>query len=152
VSSFEPSERANELQSCQEIAGGLFVASSDAAELFDELEESFDQIAFGVEGEIAIAFDFAIRLRRDDRLDDAHCEAGDVAVGVVAFVAEKGVGLYFCGQRFSLRDVMNLAAGQTEREWISQGIDDHMDFRGQATARTANGLVDAPFLRAPALC
>ena len=144
MSSFEPSERANELQSCQEIAGGLFVASSDAAELFDELEESFDQIAFGVEGEIAIAFDFAIRLRRDDRLDDA--------VGVVAFVAEKGVGLYFCGQRFSLRDVMNLAAGQTEREWISQGIDDHMDFRGQATARTANGLVDAPFLRAPALC
>jgi hypothetical protein len=51
-----------------------------------------------------------------------------------------------------LRDVMNLAAGQTEREWISQGIDDHMDFRGQATARTADGLVDAPFLRAPALC
>jgi hypothetical protein len=51
-----------------------------------------------------------------------------------------------------LRDVMNLAAGQTEREWVAQGVDDHMDFRGQTAARASNGLVDAPFLRAPALC
>ena len=140
------------MQSCEEIARGLFVACGDATELFDELEESFDQIALAVKREIAIAFVFAIRLWRDDRLDRARLEAGDVAVGVVALVAQNGFRLYLCRERFGLGDVMDLTAGQTERERISEGVDDPMDFRGQATARTANGLVDAPFLRAPALC
>ena len=110
MSSFEPSERANELQSCQEIAGGLFVTSSDAAELFDELEESFDQIALSVKREIAIAFVFAIRLWRDDRLDRARLEAGDVAVGVVALVAQNGFRLYLCRQRFGLGDILDSAS------------------------------------------
>ena len=48
-----------------------------------------------------------------------------------------------CGQRFSLGDVVNLTFGQSERERVSQRIDDHMDFRGQAAARAAYGLVDA---------
>ena len=47
---------------------------------------------------------------------------------------------------------MDLAAGEAERQGIAQGVDDHMDFGGQAAARAAYGLVDAPFLRAPALC
>jgi hypothetical protein len=42
VSSFERSERANQLQTCREIARGILVASGDASEVFDELEESFD--------------------------------------------------------------------------------------------------------------
>jgi hypothetical protein len=41
VPSFEPSQRANQLQSCEEIAGGPFVASGYTSELFDELRESF---------------------------------------------------------------------------------------------------------------
>jgi hypothetical protein len=70
VSSFKPSERANQLQSCEEIAGGLFVSSGYTSELYYELEQSIDQIAFGIEGEIAIAFEFAIRFGgRNDRLD-----------------------------------------------------------------------------------
>ena len=38
VPSFEPSQRANQLQSCEEIAGGPFVASGYASELFDGLQ------------------------------------------------------------------------------------------------------------------
>src|ERR1700722_2162702 len=41
VPSFEPSQRANQLQSCEEIAGGPIVASGYTSELFDELRESF---------------------------------------------------------------------------------------------------------------
>ena len=63
MSSFRSqSHRANELQACEEIARGLFVAFGYAAELFDEMEEWFDQIAFAVKREIAIAFVFLIRL------------------------------------------------------------------------------------------
>ena len=152
MSSFEPSQGANELQSCEKIARGLFVARGDATEVFDELEESFDQIALAVKREIAIAFVLAIRLWRDDRLDRARPEAGNEDVGVVALVGEDGFRLDLCGQRFSLGDVVNLTCGQSERERVSQRIDDHMDLCGQTAARTTYSLVDAFFLRAPALC
>jgi len=50
------------MQAGEEIARGFFVAGRDAAELFDEIEEALDEIAFGVEGEVAIGvtlrFDF----------------------------------------------------------------------------------------------
>ena len=48
------------MQACEEISRGLFVADRDATELFDEIEKALDQIAFGVEREIAIAFDLAV--------------------------------------------------------------------------------------------
>ena len=38
----------------------------------------FNQVALGVEGEIAIALDFAIRFGRDNRLDRADLEARNV--------------------------------------------------------------------------
>jgi hypothetical protein len=56
------------------------------------------------------------------------------------------------GQRLRLRDVVDVAAGETERQGISQGVDERMDFCRQSAARAAYGLVAAPFLRAPALC
>jgi hypothetical protein len=50
------------------------------------------RLTLGVEGEIAISFDFAIRFGRDDRLVRADLEARNVFVGVVALVGEKGLG------------------------------------------------------------
>ena len=80
------------MQAGEEIARGFFVAGRDASELFDELKETLDQVALGVEGEVAIASDLAVRLWRDDRLDGPAFEALDEAVGVVAFVAERASG------------------------------------------------------------
>ena len=81
------------MQACGEIARGFLVACGDASEVFDELEESFDQIALPVKRVIAIAFVLAIRLWRDDRLDRARPEAGNEDVGVVALVGEDGFRL-----------------------------------------------------------
>ena len=55
-------------------------------------------------------------------------------------------------QRFGLGDVVSVATGEAERQWIAKGIDNHVDFRREAAARAADGLVAPPFLRAPALC
>ncbi len=55
-------------------------------------------------------------------------------------------------QRFGLRDVVSVATGETERQWIAQRIDDYVDFCRKAAARAADGLVAPPFLLAPALC
>jgi hypothetical protein len=51
-----------------------------------------------------------------------------------------------------LGDVVDLAAGEAERQRVAESIDDHMDLGSWATARAAYGLVEPPFLSAPALC
>jgi hypothetical protein len=64
MSSFEPSESGDQMQAGEEIARGFFVASRDASELSDKLKETLDEVALGVEGEVAIASDLAVRLWR----------------------------------------------------------------------------------------
>src|SRR5574340_1118730 len=140
------------MQTSEEIARGFFVTGGDASELFDELKETLDEVAFGVEGEVAIASALAVRLWRDDRLDGSHFETLDEGVGVIALVAQESFGLGFSREGFSLGDIVDLAPGEAERQRVAQGVDDHMDLGGQAAARAAYGLVDTPFLRAPALC
>ena len=140
------------MDSCEEVSSGFFVAGCDGSELFESIEETLDEVAFGVEREVAIARDLAIRFWRDDRLDRPGFEAFDEGVGIVAFVAEEGFGLHFSREGLGLGDVVDLAAGEAERQRVAQGVDNHMDLGGQAAARAAYGLVEAPFLRAPALC
>ena len=140
------------MEAGEEVARGFFVSGRDASELFDELKETLDEVALGVEGEVAIASDLAVRLWRNDRLYGSHFEALDEGVGVVTLVAEEGFGLRFSREGFSLGDIVDLAAGEAERQRVAQGVDDHMNLGGRAAARAAYGLVDAPFLRAPALC
>ena len=73
-------------------------------------------------------------------------------VGVISFVGEQGLGLDKRQQRVGLRDVMDLPTREAERQRIAQGVNDHMDFRREPAARAADGLVETPFLRAPAEC
>ena len=140
------------MQAGEEIARGFFIAGRDASELFDELKETLDEVALGIESEVAIASALAVRLWRDDRLDGSHFEALDEGVGVVALVAEEGFGLGFSREGFSLGDIVDLAAGEAERQRIAQGVDDDMNFGGQPATQATYGLVETPFFRAPALC
>ena len=73
-------------------------------------------------------------------------------VGVISLVGEQGFWLDLRQQRVGLRDVMDLSTREAERQRIAQGVDDHMDFRREPAARAANGLIETPFLRAPAEC
>ena len=145
MSSFEPSEGAGEVYPGEEIARRFLVARCDASELFDVIEEAFDQIAFGIEREIAGSLDLAVGLGRNHHGDRARFEAGDEVIGVIAFVAEKGSGLDLGGQCFGLGDVVGLAAGEAQREGIAESVDDHMDFGREAAARPPDGLVGAVF-------
>ena len=140
------------MKSGEIVAGGLFITRGDAAEALDGIEEPLDEIALAVERKVAIPFDLAVRFGRDHRFDGARFQALDEDIAVVALVAEERCGLDLSGKRFRLRDVVCLSSSQTKHEGISQGVDDGMDFRRQAAARAAYGLVLAPFLRAPALC
>ena len=140
------------MEACEEVAGGLFVTCGDGPEVFDGIEEALDEIAFGVECEVAVALGLAIGFWRDDRFDGAHFKAFDEAVGVISLVGDHGPGFNLSRQRLGLCDVMGLAAREADRQRISQCIDDGMDLRRKPAARPAYGLVRAPFLRAPGLC
>ncbi len=48
------------MESGEEVACGFFVTGGNASKVFDKIEKSFDEVAFGVECEIAIALDLAI--------------------------------------------------------------------------------------------
>lgn len=73
-------------------------------------------------------------------------------VSVISLVAEQGFGLDLRQQGVGLCDVMGLSTGEAERQWIAQGVDDHMDFGRKPAARAANGLIETGFFLAPALC
>ena len=47
---------------------------------------------------------------------------------------------------------MGLPTGQTDGYGKPERVDDRMNFGGKAAARATYGLVETPFLRAPALC
>ena len=140
------------MKSGEIVAGSLFITGGDAAKVLDGIEGALDEIALAIERKIAIPFDLAVRFRRDHRFDGAHFQALDEAVAVIALVAEERGGLDLSGKCLCLHDVVCLPSGQAEREGISQGVDDGMNFRRQAAARAAYGLVLPPFLGAPALC
>ena len=152
MSSFKPSERADQVNSGEIVAGGLFIAGGNASKVLDGIEEPLDEIALAIERKIAVPFDLAVRFRRDHRFDGAHFQALYEAVAIIALVAEERCGLDLSRECLCLRDVMCLSSSQVERKGISQGVDDGMDFRRQAAARAAYSLVLSPFLRAPALC
>ena len=57
------------MQSGQKVPSGFLVTCRYTSELLDVIEEAFDQIAFGVEREVAGALDLAVRLQRDHHFD-----------------------------------------------------------------------------------
>ena len=60
MSSFKPSQRADQVQAGEVIARGLLVSRCDASKMLDGVEEALDEIAPGVKREVAIAFDLSV--------------------------------------------------------------------------------------------
>ena len=149
--SFKPSHGASQMDACQKVSRGFFVACGDGAKVLDDIEEPFDKIAFAIEREIAFALDLAVRFGRDHHFDMTRFKALDESISVVTFVGKDGFGLNLPGERFGLCNVMNLARRKAHRERIAEGVNDSVNLCRQPAARSSYGFV-APFLSAPALC
>ena len=74
------------------------------------------------------------------------------ATGARSLVDEHRAGPDLSGQGFGLGDVMHLSAGEAEGDGKPERVDDGMNFGGKTATRAPDGLIKAPFLRAPALC
>ena len=68
-----------------------------------------------------------------------------------SFEADRGARISRFEPRFRAIQIMILPRRQHQAERIAQGINQHVNFGGQSSARSADGL-RAVFFRAPALC
>jgi hypothetical protein len=69
------------------------------------VEESFDEIAFAIEGEIAGSLNETVGFWWNDRPDAARLEGEDQSIRVIGFVGEKRVWGEVFHQRFRLAQI-----------------------------------------------
>ena len=129
----------------------LVVARGDSAEMLELIEETLNEIAFAVEGEVARARGFSIGFGWNDWDDRSIVEDGDESVGVERLVGDQSAGIDGFDERFSASQIVILARAEHHLDRIAEGIDERVNFGGQSAAGSADGLRTV-FFWAPALC
>ena len=136
----------------EEVSCELIVACRYRTKLLEFSEETLDQVAFFVENEVAFPFVFAIALWRDDDGDSRVAQPFDQSVCIVTFVAEQRAASDAFEQLPRRAKIVDVTRGQNKPDRIAQGVGKRMDFACQTAPGASDGLVLAPFFRAPALC
>ena len=102
----------------QEGFGQLVIASSEAAKLFELVEETLDPIALAIEFLVKGRFARARGQRRDDGGDAVQSQAGADAIGVVAAIQDGRLQHVVGGETFveafKLLAVVRLARGEVQ--------------------------------------
>ena len=127
------------------------VAGGDASEMLELIEETLNEIAFAVEGEIALARRFSVGFGWDDWRDRSSVEGADEGVGVKGLVGDQSAGIDGFDQRFGTSQIVILARAEHHLDGIAEGVDEHVNLGGQSAAGSADGLRTV-FFWAPALC
>jgi hypothetical protein len=136
----------------EEVSRELIVACRYRTKLLEFSEETLDQVAFFVENEIAFPFVFAIAPWRNDDGDSRVAQPFDQGVCIVTFVAEQRAASDAFEQLPRGANIVDVAGRQNKPDRIAQGVGERMDFACQTAPGASDGLVLAPFFRAPALC
>ena len=119
--------------------------------MLEHVEETLDEIAFAVEGEIARARGFSVGFGWDDRGDRSIVEGGDEGVGVEGLVGDQSAGIDGFDQRFGAGEIVILARAEHHLDRIAEGVDQGVNFGGQSATGSADRLRTV-FFWAPALC
>ena len=119
--------------------------------MLEFIEETLNEVAFAVEGEVARARGFSVRFGWDDGDDRSIVEGGDEGVGVERLVGDQGAGVDGLDERFSASQIVVLARAEHHLDRIAEGIDERVNLGGQSAAGSADGLRTV-FFWAPALC
>ena len=148
----DPETGGCESDGCEEVSCELVVARGDAPEVFELVEEAFDEVALAVERGIDRALDLAVLLGRDVGPRAVIDDEFDDGLGVIAPVGDGVAGRgKAANQRRHGGLVGGLARAQQEAQRQAAGIDDDVDLAAQSATGTANGVIRAPFFP-PAAC
>ena len=135
----------------EERLGEFVVARGDGPEMLERVEETLDEIAFAVEGEVAPTRGFSVGFGWDDWDDRSSVEGADEGVGVEGLVGDQSAGIDGFDESFSASQIVILARAEHHFDGIAEGVDERMNLGGQSAAGSADGL-RAVFFWAPALC
>jgi len=137
----------------QEVARSFVVASGESTKEFEFGKEVFDQMPGLVEVSVVVSLQFAIGLRRYDRGFAGFLQGNqDTLIGIEAFVGEHHVGRNLPQQHIGPVQIAGLTAGEMKADGVAQGIDRSMNLGAQPAFAATDGLVEASFFSAPALC
>jgi len=140
------------MQEGVESIGEFVVSRGEAAELFETIEESLDEISRLVAMPVDFAWRIPVAARWDDGLSTGSLDDFNQGIAVVTLVGDDRLGRDGVDQGGALGDVGHLASGQDQPNGITQRIDTGMDLGGQPAPRAADRLIATVFLGAPAAC
>ena len=148
----DPEPCGNQRDGGEEVSCELVVAGGDTAEVFEFVEETFDEVALAIDRWIDGTLDLAVSLGGDVRSRPMFGEQFEDGAGVVApigdDVASRPEPL---DQRRHGGLVGGLARREHEPDRQAASIDHGVDLGAQSPTRTADGVIRAPFLP-PAAC
>ncbi len=136
----------------EEVSRELVIARGDAPEVLEPVEEAFDEVALAVNLAVNDTADPDVALRRDVSEGASGFDERDNGGREVA-----AVGNDVTSERQSLDQgregglVRGLAGGEQQAHRQAVTIHHDVDFGGQSSTRTADGVIRAPFLP-PAAC
>ena len=142
-----PDSCGDELYGGEVVFGALVISGCDSSELFDLVEESFNEVPLPIDPARKHERALAVCLRRDVGPGLSLGRLGADCVGVITLIGKQDITFaeVVC-QCIGFSAVSNLAAGQTERDWPTFGIDERVDFAREPAAGTSHAtIVSIPF-------
>ena len=128
----------------EEISGEFVVTRGDGAKVLEFVEEAFDEIAFAVEREVAIARGLAIGLRGNHGGDLAPVESVDQRISVISLVADQSLRIDVFDQRRCASQIVRLPGREHQLDGVAKGIDERMDFGREPTAGATQTSISTP--------
>lgn len=151
-------ESSDEIEEVGVVPGEFIVSGCDPSEMFDLVEEAFDQITVFIEGCVEGSPSCGNLSSRDDRPCARRGDRIHGASAIIAFVGEDMVCAQPSEKPLDLGDVVALAAGQNEANRVAQSVGRYMDLCAQPALGASQRVSFKPifgsiaFFGAPALC
>ena len=149
---FDENSYGCESDSGKEVSCEFVVTCGDTSEVFEFVEEPFDEVALAIDLGIDRSLDLDVSLGRDVCDGAAGLDKVDDGAGVIAAISD-----HIAGQGQSIeqhrrgRFVGGLAGREYEPDGQAAGVDHGVDLAAQSATRTTNGVIRAPFFP-PAAC
>ena len=117
--------------------------------MLDLVKKALHQMAFTIQPAVVFAQDFSALGRWNDSFNTAIQQIGNEMGCRVTSIGDQAFKIEPFQQMLRLGDVVLLTCGQAKPQWVAQSIHRYMDFGGEPSSATSQGLL-AAFFSAPA--
>ena len=130
-----------EVDEGQEVLGFFLVAGGDSAVVLQLGPEAFDQVAIFVSRPIRFSRRFRVGSTGDHRFGTLSFDGHHDGLRIIPFVCDDHFQWQTLEQRWGLRHVGRLTAGQDQSDWQPQPIHGGVNFGAESASTAAQCLV-----------